>query len=365
MRFLRLIKKYIPTWVIVVGAISLISLLLLALSVYISPLADFLNATVATVIRSVMAAVSHLLPFSIFELIVVLALPAIVLITVIILRDNRGRTARIRSIMALLGVVGIIFSGYILIMAIPYRTTPLADKIGIEDRTDISAEELYGTALIVRDEVNALADSVAYEDGQSHMGCSVYEMSEKITEAYSEVYKKYPFFHNFPSRAKPILFSSVMSSLGLTGIYTYYTGEANVNAEYPDYTLTYVIAHEFAHQRGINRENEANFMAYLVCIASPDPYVRYSGYLNMYEYLISALYRADEELYYKLSEGLDIRARDDIRASNAVTLKYRDGFLFEVSHSINDAYLQINGTPGSVSYGYVVRLAVSYYEKAE
>ena len=35
--------------------------------------------------------------------------------------------------------------------------------------------------------------------------------------------------------------------------------------------------------------------------------------------------------------------------------------LGELNEKINDFYLKANGTQGTVTYGYVVRLAVSYY----
>ena len=356
-------KKYVPTWVIVVAAITVASQILYFFAVSFHAVADFINSTVATAWRSVMALLNYIFPFSIFELIIILALPAVVFITVIIVRDKGGARSRIRKLFSLLGVVGIVYSSYLVIMATPYRTTPLAEHLGIEDRKDISKEELYRTALTVRDEVNALADEVYYEGGESRMECSLTEMSGKLVKAYDAVRARYPFFTNIISRAKPIMASGIMCDMGLTGIYTYYTGEANVNIEYPDFALTFVTAHEFAHQRGINRENEANFMAFLVTTASDDPFVRYSGYLYMYQYLSSALSSADREMYKELRDGLDERALSDIRASNAVTLAHSDSPLRDVTEKVNNAYLQSNGTPGTVSYGYVVRLAVAYYNQ--
>ncbi len=362
-RIKEFISKYVPTWVIVSAIITALSVIVHLVAVNVRGLADFINSTVATVWRAVMALVTYVFPFSLFELIVVLALPTVVLVTVLILRDRGGAVARVRKLFALLGVVGIVYSSYLIIMATPYRTTPLSEHLGIVDSSDISREELYDTILTVRDEVNLLAGEVDREGGESLMGCTLSEMSSKLVDAYDTVRERYPFFVNIVSRAKPIMASGFMSDMGLTGIYTYYTGEANVNTEYPDYTLTFVMAHEFAHQRGINRENEANFMAFLVTTASDDPFVRYSGYLNMYEYLASALYSLDKELYFEVRDGLDERARDDIRASNAVTIAHRDSFMQSISETVNNAYLQSNGTPGTVSYGYVVRLAVAYYKQ--
>ena len=43
--------------------------------------------------------------------------------------------------------------------------------------------------------------------------------------------------------------------------------------------------------------------------------------------------------------------------------KYSDNVVGDISGAINDAYLQANGTQGSVSYGLVVDLAVAYFHK--
>ena len=50
-------------------------------------------------------------------------------------------------------------------------------------------------------------------------------------------------------------------------------------------------------KRGISREDEANFIAFLVCEASEDPYVRYAGYMNLLQYVMNALYKTDPALY--------------------------------------------------------------------
>ena len=42
--------------------------------------------------------------------------------------------------------------------------------------------------------------------------------------------------------------------------------------------------------------------------------------------------------------------------------KYRDNIAADISGAVNDAYLQVNNTEGTASYGLVVDLAVSYYK---
>ena len=154
-----------------------------------------------------------------------------------------------------------------------------------------------------------------------------------------------------------------MTYTHISGVYTFFTGEANLNTNGPDYSLVYTTAHELAHQRGIAREDEANFIAFLVCTESDDAYIRYCGHLNLCEYVMNALYSADINLWEQLWDNLDIRIKCEMIAYNKHYEKYRDNVVGEISGAINDAYLQANGTEGSVSYGLVVDLAVAYFHK--
>jgi hypothetical protein len=83
----------------------------------------------------------------------------------------------------------------------------------------------------------------------------------------------------------------------------------------------------------------------------------------MFEYLASALYSVSRDLYYETLDMLPDEALSDIRASNAVYIKHKDSPLGKLNDKLNDAYLKANGTEGVISYNYVVRLAVGYYQK--
>ena len=85
----------------------------------------------------------------------------------------------------------------------------------------------------------------------------------------------------------------------ISGMYTFFTGEANVNVNYPDFIMVSSAAHEMAHQRGVGKEDEANFVAFLVCTLSDDPYIRYCGYADVLNDLMGKLHSANPELYTK------------------------------------------------------------------
>ena len=50
-------------------------------------------------------------------------------------------------------------------------------------------------------------------------------------------------------------------------------------------------------------------------------------------------------------------------AYNEFIEPYEDHVLGEVSSTVNNAYLEMNGTEGVASYGLVVDLAVAYYAR--
>ena len=359
----REFRKTAPLWSVISLITLLLSTIIYIVAINNSKAADFINGTVSAFIRKTLARIGNPLPFSIFEMLIITLPICLAFLIVFAIKRARDFRSALRVVFSLVGVISLFLSSYIFTLGIGYRTTALSERIGIEDKADISTEELARVTVIVRDEVNRYSERVNVDDGQSVMPYSIDELNERLMSAYDGMNDEYGIVERFDSRVKPVYFSTVMSDLRITGIYSFFTGEANVNVEYPDYNLPFTAAHELAHQRGISRENEANFVAFLVCVASDDDFIRYSGYLNLYEYLASALYRADKDVYYEISAGLSQGARDDIQASNAVYEKHKDSFLGELNEKLNDRYLQLNGTPGTVSYGYVVRLAIGYYNQ--
>lgn len=355
-------KKYLPRFALLSFALLAVSAAVYAVCLISPEVSDFVNGTVSVAIRFLLSSLTYLLPFSLFELLIIL-IPLILFLTVFFMvRRGRTRADRVRYILSLLGVVSLIFTSYIYTLGIGYHTTDLGQRIGIDEDTELSAEDLYQTLNIIVDEINSLSESISLESGETHMGYSVDEMSRRLILSYDSMNSRYSLLTNFTSRVKPVYFSTVMSDLGISGIYSFFTGEANVNVEYPDYCLPFSAAHELAHQRGIARENEANFVAFLVLISSSDEYLRYSGYLNMYEYLASDLYRADRDMYSDVLSRLSPIAISDMRAASAVYQQHKDSMLGKINERLNDAYLKANGTDGVVSYGYVVRLTVAYYQ---
>lgn len=342
--------------------VFLISLLCFGLA-WLSPaVADALNATVGQGVRLTLATLTSWIPFSLAEVLLFSIPLFVVLLIVWIVRSVRRPWRRQRWLSFLLCLLMTLSFLYIFTMGIAYHTETLDKKLGMTD-SPVTKEELYRTAKICKENAESLLDEIPFEAGESKMPYTLSDLGEHIVRAYDAFLGEYPIFTSFASRGKPVAASELMSYAQILGIYSSVTGESNLNMCFPDYCLPFTVAHEFAHQRGIARENEANFVAFLVTVRSDDPYIRYSGYLNMYEYLLSALYRADPAMYRDLLAETDSRIRADNIAYSKTYRKYQGTVIGSVSTSINDAYLQWNGTQGSVSYGLVVDLAVAYYRE--
>ena len=363
-KFFKKWHEYSPVFTMVTVFLFPIVLALHILSIFFEPIANFVNRYPASAVRFLLAKVTGILPFSLAEILVFLILPATVVAIVFAFRLCRKEDPKPSRyyLSYLIGFFLLLYTGFVLTLGTSYFTAPLDKELAL-DKKGVSATELYAACEEVVHEMEPLLDGIAFEaSGLSRMSYSFDELNGKLNDAYETVTKDYPFIASLSSNVKGILLSEPLTYTHLSGIYTYFTGEANVNTNFPDSTLAFTMAHEMAHQRGIGREDEANFVAFLVCMESDDPYIRYCGYLNAYEYVASALYRADQELYYKASARLNGEVKAEMAAYNEFYDKYRESTVSEVSGTINNSYLQSQGTPGTVSYGMVVDLAVAYYK---
>ena len=359
-------RRSLPRACVALFILAGVSLLIYAAAMIWTPFADFFSRYPGAVIRGLLAHLTNWIPFSLAEamlLFLPVALFFLIRTAVKHYSDSWHNTFVYMGIMLSVAslLITLLFCGF----GTGYYGSTLDKKLGL-DRQEVSAEELKHTAIILSDAVSEQAEQVVFRyQSFSVMPYSLEEMNDKLLDAYDTVSDQYSFIPRLRSRVKPVVLSEPWSYTHITGVYTYFTGEANINVNFPDYTIPFTAAHELAHQRGIAREDEANFVAFLVCINSDDPYIRYSGYLNMYEYVSSALYAADPEAFRQVRDKLPTAVRLEMTAYSKFFDKYRDNVVANVSQAVNDTYLKSQGTQGTRSYGMVTDLAVAYYKNSK
>lgn len=327
--------------------------------------ADFYVRRIGSALSAALAFCSSVFPCSLAEcLLLCVPIFLFAFITAAVYLTRRGRLCVTRLLCGILATLLLLLGMFGLTYGAGYRGSALSEKLGLQ-RQDVAARQLRDTALWLAEKTNEAAREVSFgPDGFSEMPYDFSAMSEKVLAAYSAAAEQYAFLPRFSSRAKPVLLSEPWTYTHTAGIYTFFTGEANININLPEYTQPFTTAHEFAHQRGIAPENEANLMAFLVLAQSEDPYLRYCAYLGAFEYFRSPLYRTDTALYTEVMQALCPQARGEMRAYSAFFEKYSENVAANVSGALNNAYLQSQGqSAGSRSYGLVVDLLVAYYEK--
>lgn len=355
-RFKSFIKSHVKY--LVLFSVFVASVIIHVLTRSSHTFSDLLNLGLSTHIRATLSVINSVVPFSLSEIILVL-LPIVLIATPIYSMVKKDSASKV--LLVLISILVTLYVLFVLAFAPAYGATPAAKLFML---TDKSAElsELTESAYILADEINGLADEIVFEDGSfSDMDYDLDTLGDKLIESYDKLHTSYPFIKNFHSRLKPILLSKPLTYTHISGVYAYYTGESNINTNFPDYTIPFTSAHEMAHARGFARENEANFVAFLVCENADDPYVRYSGKLSMLEYITNAIYTDDPVLSSKILLSLDRRVLGDIIAYSEFFEEYRDSEASEVASAVNDTVLKSQGVAeGEKSYGLVIDLAVAY-----
>ena len=252
--------------------------------------------------------------------------------------------------------------GYFLFIAIwglNYYRMPLGDIMEYDVR-DSSTEELAELCEDLIDNANGLRGQLEEDvNGVLVLPYAEDEVFQMVNQAYRAYGEVNEIFAGRYSNPKPVFFSDKMSYTEITGVYIPFTGEANVNTNVMPMSLASTAVHEAAHQRGIAREDEANFMSYLVCRDYGDVYMQYSGTMLALIHSMNALAASDYEAFAGLAATYSDGVRRDLTANNEFWKQY-EGKTAEVAENVNNAYLESNNQEDGVkSYGRMVDLLLA------
>ena len=158
---------------------------------------------------------------------------------------------------------------------------------------------------------------------------------------------------------KPSLYSGFMNYTGVLGYYNPFSTEAQYNSHLPHTYLPFTLSHESAHQLGFAREQEANFVGYLLGISSENPELRYSTEYFALKSLLRALIAEDEDFVKTVIEQYSEGMKRDYQAEKDFVEEYQ-GQMNTFFAFTNDLFLKTNQQEGAVTYSYFVDLLVRY-----
>ena len=302
-------------------------------------------------------------PFSVAE-VLILSLGIFVLLYIgisLILLFRRGEKGRrlYRILITLLMTVSCIYAGFCVLWGIYYYGEDFQTQSGLETR-EISTEELETVTVYFAALANSYADQVERDD----RGVCVSDRS-RILEESPEVYAKaeeiFPSLSGDAIPAKRFFFSKLLSLTDFTGFFFPFTAEANVNTDSPQAFFAATVAHELAHQRGVAKEQEANFTAVFASLLYGDPDYCYSACLLAYTHLSNALYSADRDAWQHIYTGLDDRIKADYAEDRAYWQRFQTPAQ-TVSNAVYENFLySYDQDLGLKSYGACVDLLVCWY----
>jgi hypothetical protein len=314
------------------------------------------------VLSSLLSCLSGAAPFSVAEIGVFAGISWLVSRLVRVLRSARSkgwRSAGLAGLADVALVAGVLALAFVLLWGLNYRRLPFAVSAGL-DASPASKDELRGLATALALRTNELREGIT-EDAQGVMTTpgGPRGVLERTRAGFEAAGAHYPTLRGSCLRPKPLLVSGILSWLGLTGIYSPFTGEANVNVSAPASEIPFSASHEAAHQRGFAREDEANFVAYLACRFHPDRDFNYAGFLAASIHASNALVAADRDAWTAVEATRSPGVRRDLRALRAWAERH-EGPVSRTSERVNDAYLRSQGQAEGVrSYGRMVDLLLA------
>jgi len=181
--------------------------------------------------------------------------------------------------------------------------------------------------------------------------------------ACKKAVQKFPFLEYKYPAVKRSYYGWLGNYLGFTGYYNPFTGEAQVNTTIPVFLQPFVTCHEIAHQLGYAKENEANFVGYLMATQSSNSSVKYSAYLEMYLYTNRTLYLMDSVSAIRSRDKIHPWVKNDLEEWRRFNQSHV-GFFEPLFTSMYDLFLKQHKQPSGIwSYDEAIGLLVSYLKK--
>lgn len=341
-----------------------LSVLIIFLSRNVAGFSDWYVIHIYPLFPSLVGRVSSLLPFSIFEfgIYVMILLTGFVLFRLLwlgLFRKNQWKSHRKKTLIPFLCLFGSFLLLFILTCAVNYSRSEFAVSTGMPVQKS-SKDELVSLSRLLMNDLDLLISKNDFNFEEA--GSSRDWVNKTAIDAMKHLGSTYPSLSGYYPDPKPVTFSKPLSYLGIRGIYSPLTVEANYSTDLSPVDIPYTISHELSHLKGYMKEEDAGFIAYLACKNSSSPYFQYSGTVNALIFVLNALQEeVDEEEFMEIYAQIPDQAKTDIKI-NWIYSEQDSTFLNSLAKTTNQLYLYANAeTNGIKSYGMMVDLLLAEY----
>mgnify|MGYP000684630577 CR=1 FL=1 len=351
----------------------LIALLILVTLTKMIPLWGFIYTTrIYPVIGTLLSPISGFFPFAVGDIFIALSIAWVILYPIYEIRLRKKRVfGRVAEYLLW------VYAWFYIAWGLNYSQPNIYYRIGMKP-VEVSKAKFKKFAYQYADSLNALSNASLSNASLSNARKSISPdsivddaLKNRVRDAVLKEYNKIGYreginkpFNQHP-HAKTMVFTPLSSMAGVTGSMGPFFCEFTLNGDIlaHDYPATY--AHEFAHFLGVANEGEANFYSYIVCTASADKQVRFSGYYHIFFHVLNNVFdilgeKEGERFLKHIRPEIIQRARNDRR----YWLSKRCKALDAAQDVIFELYLKGNHVAeGRKSYSGVIGLILAWEEK--
>lgn len=364
----------------------LLALLILVTLVKMIPLWGFIYTTrIYPIIGTLLSPISGFFPFAVGDIFIALSIAWVIFYPIYEIGLRKKLARRYFFLAAKKGcypkkkvVFGRVaeyllwvYAWFYIAWGLNYSQPNIYDRTGMKP-VEVSEAKFKAFAYQYADSLNALSISSDIA-GSSIFSDSIADdgLKNRVRDAILKEYNKIGYkeginapFNQHP-HAKTMVFTPLSSMSGVTGSMGPFFCEFTLNGDIlpHDYPATY--AHEFAHFLGVANEGEANFYSYIVCTASADKQVRFSGYYHIFFHVLNNVFvilgeKEGERFLRHIRPEIIQLAKSDRRywlSKRCKALDAAQDFIFEL-------YLRGNHVAeGRKSYSGVIGLILAWEEK--
>ncbi|RMZ60499.1 DUF3810 domain-containing protein [Chryseobacterium nematophagum] len=265
---------------------------------------------------------------------------------------------RAQYLLRLMIIINILYFIYQLNWGMLYFQTPIIKKLPTQEKPTVdNAKKLAlqylkkckSTRKLVKEDRNGIFVVNDLKGIQTEILSQQYHIPPSISN------KKTYLINSF----KTSLFKDIMSYSGILGYYNPFTAEAQYNSELPSTFIPFTSAHESAHQLGFAREQEANFIGYLIGINSRNPELRYSTEYFTLKSLLRFIVGEDPAFVKYIIRNYSPEMKRD-RLYEKVFVARHQGAFEDFFGFTNNLFLKSNQQEGSITYSYFIDLLLNY-----
>lgn len=278
-------------WVLLV-LLSLITLTKLI------PLWGFIYTTrIYPIIGSLLSPISGLFPFAVGDIFIALSIVWVIFYPIYEIKWRKQLAKRFFFLAAKRGcypkkkvVFGRVaeyllwvYAWFYIAWGLNYSQPNIYCRTGMKP-VEVSEAKFREFAYRYADSINSLSEEFngMVDDGLKN------RVRDAVLKGYNEIGAKEGInapFNQHP-HAKTMLFTPLSSMSGVTGSMGPFFCEFTLNGDIRPHDYPAIYAHEYAHLLGIANEGEANFYSYIVCTASSDKAVKFSGYYHIFFHVL-------------------------------------------------------------------------------